>query len=113
MQSAPKGTTRLGHKARLKQVRAGENPGSEALLQLSVRSPSHGVSRESRPMLSWPFSPPRRTRPAVGPKPSPHVFAARPSTLPRRGEPANRLATLQGLDPTSPGGDSEEPSQPP
>jgi hypothetical protein len=73
-------------------VEAGSNRREPRLQSLTpaespfpIRQP---LGRQSRPMLSWPFSPPRPTRPAVGLAPSPHVLAAwPPSTALRRERP--------------------------
>jgi hypothetical protein len=91
--------------SRLQSLTPAESP-------FPVRRP---LDRQSRPMLSWPSSPPRLTRPAVGLSPSPHVLAAQPPpTAPRRERSeVGRLAALQGVNPTDPGRVSEEILQPP
>jgi hypothetical protein len=93
------------HKPRLQSLTPAESP-------FSVRQ---SLDRRSKPMLSWPFSPPRLTRPVVGLSPSPPALTARPtSTALRRERPeVDRLAALQGVDPTDPERNSEEILQPP
>jgi hypothetical protein len=58
------------------------------------------------------FSPPRPTSTAVGLSPSPHELAV-PRARPFRHRPSQHRATLQGLNPTAPEGNSEKPPQPP
>ena len=100
-------------------VEAGSNRREPRLQSLTpAESPfpaRQSLDRQPKPMLSWPFSPPRLTRPAVGLSPSPHVLTAQPpSTALRRERPQdNRLAALQGVNPTDPERISEEILQPP
>ena len=93
------------HESRLQSLTPAESP-------FPVRLP---LDCRSKPMLSWPFSPPRLAKSAVGLSPSPHALTAwLPSTALRRERPeANRLATLQGVNPTDPGKISEKILQPP
>ena len=94
----------------------GREPRLQSLTPAESPFPARqSLDRQPKPMLSWPFSPPRLTRPAVGLSPSPHVLTARPpSTALRRERPKNnRLATLQGVNPTDPERISEETLQPP
>jgi hypothetical protein len=51
--------------------------------------------------------------PSLGRSPPLMCLPPGPPTILRRGRPPHRLATIQGLDPTDPGDDSEEPTQPP
>jgi hypothetical protein len=92
------------HEPRLQSLTPAESP-SPVRLPLDCRS---------KPMLSWPFSPPRLTKSAVGLSPSPHAITAwSPSTALRRERPeANQLASLQGVNPTDPGKISEKILQP-
>jgi hypothetical protein len=93
------------HKPRLQSLTPAESP-SFVRRSLDCRS---------KPMLAWPSSPPRLTKSAVGLSPSPHALTARPpSTALRRERPkVDRLATLQGVNPTDPGKISEKILQPP
>ena len=81
----------------------------------SPSSVRQSLDRRSKPMLSWPFSPPRPTKSAVGLSPSPLALTAQPpSTALRRERPKdNQPAALQGVNPTDPGKISEKILQPP
>jgi len=93
------------HESRLQSLAPAESP-FPVRLSLDCRSKS---------MLSWPFSPPRLAKSAVGLPPSPRALTAwSPSTALRRERPEDdHLATLQGVNPTDPGRISEKILQPP
>ena len=90
---------------RLQSLTPAESPSS-------VRPP---LGCRSKPMLSWPFSPPRPTKSAVGLSPSPLALTVQPpSTALRRERPKDsQPAALQGVNPTDPGKISEKIFQPP
>jgi hypothetical protein len=111
MQSHHKGTTRFGKKT----GEAGSNrqePRLQSLTPAERPFPADIVRCLAKPMLSWPFSPPRPTNPIVGLASSPHVLPSRPRFASEETK-QNRSAALQGIDPIGPGDDSEDPSQPP
>jgi hypothetical protein len=111
MQSHHKGTTRFGKKTG-EAGSDGREPRLQSLAPAERPFSADIVRCLTKPMLSWPFSPPRLTNPIVG-------LASSPLVLPSRPRPASeearqsRSAALQGVDPTEPEDDSEDPSQPP
>jgi hypothetical protein len=78
-------------------TRTGVDPDSRALLRLSSRSLPGTVRHPEKPMLSWPSSPPRFTRSAVGLAPSPlALFLPARILLPKK-QARFRMATPQGI----------------